>query len=89
MHYHINEILNELDAEEPTDRDCIYIDAKDEEEFNNALNKMYNFSTGKLQFTGVMDTPTEIVVEKDVREKYRKFNEDQFLMKEQPQEDSK
>ena len=50
---------------------------------------MYNFSTGKLQFTGVMDTPTEIVVEKDVREKYRKFNEDQFLMKEQPQEDSK
>ena len=81
MHYHINNLLNELnEMEEDPDREVLYIDAPDEETYNKMLDKLYLYSDGKMQFSGETGDDVDVVVEKDVRENYRQFNEDNFLV---------
>jgi hypothetical protein len=66
--------------EEDPDREVLYIDAPDEETYNKMLDKLYLYSDGKMQFSGETGDNVDVVVEKDVRENYRQFNEDNFLV---------
>ena len=79
MHFKISQILDELPLEE--DAEEIRITCDNEEEYNKTLDKLYHASTGKIKMYGVSNNPLEIIVEKDPREKYRKFDESTFLMK--------
>ena len=80
MHYKISKLLDEMPDEE---HDELYIKCDSEEEFNNTLDKLYNIKKDSVRFYGVTNDPYVIIVEKDPREKYRKFNEEEFLVKEE------
>lgn len=81
MHYR----LDQMRDEEPLGDDWeeLRIIAKDEEEYNRILDKMYHAGDGKFRIYGVSNNPMEIIVEKDPRDNYRKFDEEKFLMQDQ------
>lgn len=78
MHYQISQYLDEdlVDDEE----EVMKIDVGSCEEYNAVLDLLYHDKINKLNMSGVTNNPIEIIVEKDPREGYRKFNEDDFLV---------
>lgn len=81
MHYKIDKLKDEFPL--PTDYEEAHIVANNEDEFNSVLDKMYHSVDGKIKIYGVPNNPMEIIVEKDPRENYRKFDETKFLVSEQ------
>lgn len=78
MHYKISKYLDEYPLDD--DYEEIHIVCDNEREYNETLNALFKASTGKFKIFGTSNNPMEIVVEKDPREGYRKFDEN-FLMK--------
>jgi hypothetical protein len=79
MHYKISKILDEMPDDE---HDELCIKCNNEEEYNSTLDSLYKAKKDSVRFYGVSNDPYVIIVEKDPRDKYRKFNEDEFLSKE-------
>lgn len=73
MHYKISKILDSYELE--PDCEEIRFDCKDESEYNATLDALFKAGEGKFKFYGVTSNPMEIIVEKDPRENYRKFDE--------------
>lgn len=85
MHYCMAQLMDENPL--PDDYEEFRIVAKDEEEYNAILDKLYHAGDGKFKIYGVSNNPMEIIVEKDPREGYRKFDEEKFVMKDQEASD--
>lgn len=85
MHYKIAQILDSDPLKD--DYDELVIKCDSEEEYNSVLDALYHFQNGKIKVYGVSSEPNELIVEKDPREGYRKFDEDTFLMKENSSDD--
>jgi hypothetical protein len=79
-HYRISKLLD--DNPLPDDWEELCINCSSEEEYNSVLDKLYHASDGKFKIYGVSNNPMEIIIEKDPREGYRKFDEENLLMKE-------
>ena len=77
MHYKISQYLDECPLDD--DEEEIIIKCDNEEQYNATLDALFKASEGKLKMYGVSNNPMEIVVEKDPRDNYRKFDEN-FLM---------
>lgn len=80
MHFKISQYLDEyplntLPFEDEGEWEDIRIVAKDEIEYNEILDKLYHYGDGKLRMFGTSRNPMEIIIEKDPRENYRKFDE--------------
>lgn len=73
MHYKIAKLLEENPLDD--DWEELRIVCDNEREYNDTLNALYHAAEGKFKMYGVSYNPMEIVVEKDVRENYRKFDE--------------
>ena len=84
MHYKINKYLDEL--EEDNEYEEIKIVCDSEEEYNNVLDNLCKACEDRYKFNiyGVSNNPMEIILEKDPRDSYRKFDEETFLVSDQP-----
>jgi len=77
MHYKIAKYLEKYPLND--DEEELRIICKDEEEYNSVLDALFKYGDGKLKMSGVSNNPMEIIVEKDPRDNYRKFDEENFL----------
>ena len=77
MHYKISKYLDEYPLDD--DYEELRIVCDNEKEYNDTLNSLFKASEGKFKIFGTSNNPMEIVVEKDPRLDYRKFDET-FLM---------
>lgn len=73
MHYHIAKLLDENPLDDDWEELRIVCDSN--QEYNDVLNSLYHATEGKIKMYGVSYNPMEIIVEKDIRENYRKFDE--------------
>lgn len=73
MHYHIAKLLDENPLDDDWEELRIVCDSN--QEYNDVLNSLYHETEGKFKMYGVSYNPMEIIVEKDIRENYRKFDE--------------
>ena len=73
MHYKIAKLLDENPLGD--DWEELRIVRDNEREYNDTLNALYHAAEGKFKMSGVSYNPMEIVVEKDPRLNYRKFDE--------------
>lgn len=80
MHYHIAQILDQL--EDDPDAEELRIVCDSAEEYNKVLDALYRAGKDKFKFYGVSSAPMDIIVEEDPRTKYRQFDEENLLMKE-------
>jgi hypothetical protein len=76
MHYKLSKYLDEDPL--PDDWESIRIVCDNEEEYNKTLDKLYHYSDGIIKVYGTTNEPMDIIVEKDPRENYRKFDENQL-----------
>lgn len=84
MHYKIAQYidespLNTLEEEDEKDWEEIRIVADNATEYNKILDKLYHYGDGKLKMYGTSNNPMEIIIEKDPRENYRKFDENLLM----------
>lgn len=79
MHYKISQYLDEIGLPDEEWSE-LTINADTEEGYNDALDKMYHYMDGKIRMFGEPKDPMEVVIERDPRLNYRKFDEDAFLM---------
>jgi hypothetical protein len=77
MHFKISKYLDECFL----DKDCeeIVIKCDNTEEYNKILDSLFKASSDKFVMYGTSINPMEIIVEKDPREDYRKFDENDLL----------
>lgn len=73
MHYRIAKILDEMGADEDTEEIRIMCDS--EEEYNSVLDALFKAGENQIKIYGTSNNPMEIIVEKDPRDSYRKFDE--------------
>ena len=78
MHYKISKYLDECPLDD--DHEELRIVCDNEEQYNNVLDALYKAGQNKIKIYGVSNNPMEIVIEKDPRENYRKFDEESFLV---------
>lgn len=78
MHYKISKLLDDNPLDDDSEELRIVCDT--EEEFNGVLNDLCHASNNRFKMYGVSYNPMEIIIEKDPREKYRKFDEESFLV---------
>lgn len=76
MHYKIAKYLEENPI---GDDEEICIKCDNNEQYNSVLDALFKYGEGKLKMSGVSNNPMEIIVEKDPRDNYRKFDEESFL----------
>lgn len=78
MHFKISKILDELnDLDDEYEELRIACDS--EEEYNSVLDGLYRYGDGKVKMFGVSNNPMDIIIEKDPREGYRKFDEENLV----------
>jgi hypothetical protein len=77
MHYKIAKYMEEEKLDD--DWESLRIVCDSEEEYNKTLDALYHASEGKLKVYGVTNEPMDIIVEKDPRDNYRKFDENQLM----------
>ena len=73
MHFKIAQYLEECPLNSEYEELRILCDT--EAEYNAVLDSLFRAGEGKLRIYGTSNNPMEIVVEKDPREGYRKFDE--------------
>lgn len=83
MHYKLSKYMDEYPLDDDGTEELV-IECNSEEEYNNVLDALCHACDGKFKICGVSNNPMEIIVEKDPREGYRKFDEDSFLASEPP-----
>lgn len=86
MHYKISQYLKEwweytLERDNEEDYEEIVIEAENEEEYNAILDKLFHAKDGSIKMYGTSRNPMEIIVAKDPREGYRKFDENLLMSK--------
>ena len=81
MHYKIAKYLEEYPLDD--DQEELVIKCDNEKEYNAVLDALYKAGEGKLRISGISCNPMEIIVDPDPRLKYRKFNEDYLLDKDE------
>ena len=79
MHYKLSQYLEKFPTSD--DEEIISIKCETEKQYNDVLDKIYKAGLDKIRVCGTSKNPMEIIIEKDPRLKYRKFDEDKFLMK--------
>ena len=84
LHYKLSKLMDNHPL--PEDWEEIHFKASSEEEYNKILDELFHAGEGKIKLFGVSNNPMEIIVEKDPRDNYRKFNEDEFLMKKETED---
>lgn len=77
LHFKLANLTKEIGDEEVR----LVIDCDNETEYNAALDTLFHLGDGKVRMFCSEAHPYEIIVEKDPREGYRKFNEEEFLMR--------
>ncbi len=77
MHYKISKLLDENPLDDEYEEFRIVCD--NERQYNDTLNALYHASNGKFKMYGVSHNPMEIIIEKDPRLKYRKFDESNLM----------
>lgn len=77
MHFKIAKYLDEHPLDD--DHEELYIKCDTEDQYNSILDALFKAGEGKLKISGTSKDPMEIIVEKDPRDGYRKFDEN-FLM---------
>lgn len=87
MHYKIAKYIEEMESSD--DEEEIIIKCDNEDQYNATLDALFKAGEGKIKIFGTSNNPMEIVIEKDPRENYRKFDEDTFLMNKNTEEDIK
>jgi hypothetical protein len=75
MHYRIANLLDTLPETTEDDAEELRIICDNEEEYNSVLDALFRAGENKLKISGTSNNPMEIIVEKDPRESYRKFDE--------------
>ena len=82
-HYQIATFLNDhpIEEEDP-DWEEVYIKCKSEEEYNEVLNKFFSAGENKFKIYAVTNNNTEIIVDADPRDNYRKFDEKNLVEEE-------
>lgn len=78
MHFKIAKYLEEMPLGE--DEEEITIKCDTEEQYNSVLDALFKAGENKIKIFGVSHDPMSIIVERDPREGYRKFDEEQFLL---------
>lgn len=76
LHYRLSKLIDEVDGDE---YESIEFDCNTEDEYNAALDALFRLGEGKVRMFGVTNHQYKIIVEKDPREGYRKFNEEAYL----------
>lgn len=86
MHYKLDKLKDEF----PLDNDWseVRIEAANETEYNEILDKLYHYTKDRIRIFGVSNNPMEIIVEKDPRENYRQFDEEKYLVDEKTHTES-
>ncbi len=82
LHYRLSKYMDDYPIE---DGEELVIEANNEDEYNAVLDALCHACEDKFRIYGVSNNPMEIIVEKDPRDKYRKFDEDKFLASEDKQ----
>jgi hypothetical protein len=85
MHYKIAKYLDENPLGDDYEELRIVCDS--EEEYNSVLDALFKAGEDKLKMSGVSNNPMEIIVEKDPRDNYRKFDESQLMSEESREEE--
>lgn len=86
MHFKIAKYLDENPLDD--DYEELVIKCDNEEQYNATLDALFKAGEGKFKMYGTSNNPMEIIVEKDPREGYRKFDEN-FLMNNNEEENKK
>ena len=73
LHFKLDQYLKDYPMDD--DNEEIIIKANNEEEYNAVLDALCNDAENNFQIFGVSKDPMELIVMKDPREGYRKFNE--------------
>lgn len=81
MHFKLSQLSDECPLDD--DWEEIVIDCKNEDDYNKTLDKLYNSYKGKFKLFGTTRNPMEIIIEKDPREGYRKFDESMLMSEEE------
>jgi len=79
-HYELSKLLDKFPTE--FDGEEFHIKCENDIQYNEVLDKLFEFGKDKIKIYGVSCNPFEIIVDEDPRDKYRKFDEEKFLMKE-------
>ncbi len=77
MHYKLSKYLDQYPLDDNEEE--IRITCDNEKDFNETLDALFRYGDGKLKMYGVSNNPMEIIVEKDPRDSYRKFDEDMLM----------
>lgn len=77
MHFKISKYLDENPLGD--DEEELRITCDNEAEYNATLDALFRYGDGKLKMYGVSNNPMEIIVEKDPRDDYRKFDENMLM----------
>jgi len=80
-HYELAKLLDEFPYE--WDGEEFHIQCENDIQYNEVLDKLFEYGKDKIKMYGVSSNPFEIIVDEDPRDKYRKFDEEKFLMKEE------
>lgn len=84
MHYKIAQYLDQCPLDDDSEELRIVCD--NEEQYNAVLDALFKAGEGKFQIYGTSNNPMEIVVERDPREGYRKFDESFLSSEEEPKQ---
>ena len=77
LHYKIAKILDSFELDDEYEE--LRIQCDDQEQYNSVLDALYQAGDGKFKMYGVTNMPFDIIVEKDIREGYRQFDESNLL----------
>ena len=73
LHFKIKQYLDEHPLD--SDYEELVIRCDDEKQYNGILDALFTYSADKFKISAVTNNDMEIVVERDPREGYRKFDE--------------
>lgn len=73
MHYRVSQLLDQCPLDDESEE--LHIVCDDENQYNSILDALFKAGENKLKISGVSYNPMEIIVEKDPRDSYRKFDE--------------
>lgn len=85
MHYKIAKYLDENPIDDENEEIIIKCDNVDQ--YNATLDALFKAGQDKIKIFGTSNNPMEIVIEKDPRENYRKFDEETFLINKNTEEE--
>lgn len=77
MHFKISKLLDECPLGDEFEE--IHFKCDNADDYNAALDALFKAGDGKFKFYGVSYNPMEIIIERDPRENYRKFDESNLI----------